>query len=315
MNKQTETMQTIKMPSLSDTMETGHLVRWLKKPGDKISKGDILAEIESDKSVIDMEAFDEGYLVAPLAEEDTDIAVGEVMAYLSQTPGNGEQISPVSEPASVAEKQPASSATEASTVAPTAAAGATSTIIEPATTQAKNHAPHSEKPASTHQHAHFKISPYARGLARELGIDPALLTPGASGIIKSPQVIAAAMQEPQPDLNAGPAWRYRLFTPMHRAIASNISATVNTPVFHISTQLPTDDLQAFAHEKKLSLTLLLARALALSVKKHPDLNATYTPLGLAVRKQVDVGIAVGPARWSGNASNTRCGRSPNARTH
>ena len=294
MNKQTETqsMQTIKMPSLSDTMETGHLVRWLKKPGDKISKGDILAEIESDKSVIDMEAFDEGYLVAPLAEEDTDIAVGAVMAYLSQTADNGEQASPVPEPASVAEKKPASSATDASTVATTMAAGATSTIIEPAITQAKNDTTHSEKPASTHQHAHFKISPYARGLARELGIDPALLTPGASGIIKSPQVIAAAMQGPQPDLNAGPAWRYRLFTPMHRAIASNMSATVNTPVFHISTQLPTDDLQAFAREKKLSLTLLLARALALSVKKHPDLNATYTPLGLAVRKQVDVGIAV-----------------------
>ncbi len=286
MSRQTETqtMQTIKMPSLSDTMETGHLVRWLKKPGDKISKGDILAEIESDKSVIDMEAFDEGYLVAPLATEDTDIAVGEVMAYISKTAEPQEQTIP----APAAEKQPASSTTEA----PIVASGMTSTVTNTTTTQTQAAVLHSEKTTTAHHHGHFKISPYARGLARELGIDPALLTPDASGIIKSPQVIAAAMQGPQPDLNAGPAWRYRLFTSMHRAIANNMSATVNTPVFHISTQLPTDALQTFAREKKLSLTLLLARALALSVEKHPDLNATYTPLGLAVRKQVDVGIAV-----------------------
>ena len=288
MSKQTETqaMQTIKMPSLSDTMETGHLVRWLKKPGDKISKGDILAEIESDKSVIDMEAFDEGYLVAPLAKEDTDIAVGEVMAHISQTAEPKAQ-TPAA-PATTTEKPPTSSAPAVSA----ATSSSASTPAEPPTSQAHGEAPHSEKPTSAHQHTHFKISPYARGLARELGIDPALLTPDASGIIKSPQVIAAAMQGPQPDLNAGPAWRYRLFTPMHRAIASNMSATINTPVFHISTQLPTDALQVFAREQKLSFTLLLARALALSVQKHPDLNATYTPLGLAVRKQVDVGIAV-----------------------
>ncbi len=279
--------QAIKMPSLSDTMESGHLVRWLKKPGDKISKGDVLAEIESDKSVMDMEAFDEGYLVGPLAKEDTDIPVGEVIAYISkQAPGSETTVA--AQPLAEKTASPAP-AVESTSTTTKQTRDAEAVSVETASAEAAPATAEKTLPAG---HGHYRASPYARGLARELGVDLAMLSPGPDGIIKSPQVIAAAMQGPQPDLDAGPPWRYRLFTPMHRAIAGNMSATTSTPVFHISIRVPTTALLQLAKQTQQSLTLMLARALARSVVQHPDMNAAYTPVGLAVRKQVDVGIAV-----------------------
>lgn len=286
----------IKMPGLSDTMEIGHLVRWLKKPGDRINKGDILAEIESDKSAMDMEAFDEGYLIGPLAEEDSDIGVGEVMAYLGQAPepdehsgdkySNQDRVIEIERTESkIAESSVQKNKLESQPKPQSDA--------QPAAFNSQSETAEKQKPVvSTSHHSQLKASPYARGLAKELGIDLAHVQAGAGGVIKSPQVIAAAMQGAQANLNAGPAWRYKLFTPMHRAIANNMIASSSTPTFSVSIQLPTDDLTQVAHNKQLSLTLILARALALSVEKHPDFNAAYTPQGLALRKQIDVGIAV-----------------------
>jgi len=294
MSKQTGNIP-LKMPDLSDTMEAGHLVRWLKKPGDKINKGDILAEIESDKSLMEMEAFDEGYLAGPLAEEDTDIAVGAIMAYLSQSPEVNENSNTVpvvgtnmsetktvdiTKPEHKLEPQPEHQPEPQLKLQPEVFNTRSETLVK-----------HKTAPSITH-HSHIKASPYARGLAQELGIDLAYVQADAGGVIKSPQVIAAAMNGPQANLNSGPAWRYKLFTPMHRAIANNMIASSNTPTFRISMLLATDDLIRTAHNKQLSITLILARALALSVEKHPDFNAVYTPHGLAVRKQIDVGIAV-----------------------
>ncbi len=72
----------IQMPALTDTMQTGHLLSWKKQLGDPVKKGDVLAEIESDKALMDLEAFNDGFLAGPLATADTDIPVGTVIAYL-----------------------------------------------------------------------------------------------------------------------------------------------------------------------------------------------------------------------------------------
>jgi pyruvate dehydrogenase E2 component (dihydrolipoamide acetyltransferase) len=77
----------ITMPALSDTMNSGHLVRWLKKPGDAIKKGDTIAEVETDKAIMEVEAFHDGYLAGPLAAEGTDMPVGKIIGYIADHPG------------------------------------------------------------------------------------------------------------------------------------------------------------------------------------------------------------------------------------
>ena len=77
----------ITMPALSDTMNSGHLVRWVKKPGDAIKKGDTIAEVETDKAIMEVEAFHDGYLAGPLAPEGADIPVGKIIGYIADRPG------------------------------------------------------------------------------------------------------------------------------------------------------------------------------------------------------------------------------------
>lgn len=74
----------VTMPALSDTMGAGRLVKWIKKAGDKISKGDVIAEVETDKAVMEVEAFQDGYLSGPLAAEGTEARVGEIIGYIAE---------------------------------------------------------------------------------------------------------------------------------------------------------------------------------------------------------------------------------------
>src|ERR1039458_4306534 len=89
----------ITMPALSDTMNTGRLVKWVKKLGDTIKKGDTIAEVETDKLVQEGEAFHDGYLAGPLALEGTEMPVGKIIGYIADSPGEA--------PAGVAQATPA----------------------------------------------------------------------------------------------------------------------------------------------------------------------------------------------------------------
>ncbi len=289
----------IKMPVLSDTMETGHLVSWKKQPGDAVKKGDIIAEIESDKAVMDLEAFDDGYLAGPLARPDSDIPVGAVIGYLVDdreaalaTQSDTAEKSPETTPQPETTAQPpAKPAAQVAPSAPTESRPKKPAMQPQSENAAAGDATRPENPAATNE-PRQKASPYARGLARELGIDLASVKPGADGVITSRHVLAAALAGPQPNLDAGPPYRYKLLTSMHRAVAENMAATVQTPTFRVNAQLPVATLQQHAHEQEMSFTLLLARELALTVVEHPEFNMVWTPRGLAVRDRVDVGIAV-----------------------
>jgi pyruvate dehydrogenase E2 component (dihydrolipoamide acetyltransferase) len=79
-------IQAITMPVLSDTMSVGRLARWLKKPGDPIKKGEAIAEVETDKAVMELESFHDGYLAGPLAPIETDLPLGTPIAYIADTP-------------------------------------------------------------------------------------------------------------------------------------------------------------------------------------------------------------------------------------
>ena len=266
--------EALKLPVLSDTMETGQLSEWLKQPGDPVKKGEAVAEVESDKAIMEVEAFKDGFLAGPLAPTGVDIPIGETIAYIADSKSSEEQ--PVEQ--TIAEPEQKKQQIELE-------------VKSEAIPDAKLSTPGNTLEASDHPLS-LKISPYARGLAQELNIDPASIKPDADGIIHSPQVLAAALQGSQPNLDDGPEWHYKLFTPMHRAIADNMTATLGIPTFRVSARIAMTKLIETAEKQKTSLTLLLSKALAMTVQKYPQFNAAYTPYGLAQRKQVDVGIAV-----------------------
>ncbi len=281
----------IKMPVLSDTMKTGHLLGWKKQPGEAVKKGDVLAEIESDKAIMDLEAFSDGYLAGPLAEADSDIPVGQVIGYLTDSP-ESEAPKPEQppEPTAATDREKPASA-EPSTAPADQGNDAVTASAQIDTPSQPNMTPN-EPTAQSSPARRMPASPYARGLARELGVDLAQLSPGPRGFIDSQQVLAAALQGPLPDLEAGPPFRYKLLTRMHRSVADNMSNTVHTPTFRVTAEMPVTEITVLAHDQKYSLTLLLARAAALTVTDEPRFNMAYTPMGLAVRDRVDVGIAV-----------------------
>ena len=279
----------VTMPALSDTMQSGQLVRWLKRPGDPVRRGEPIAEVESDKAVMELEAFDEGWLAGPLAETGVDIPVGQTIAWISDRPEGTDSEASAQQPAAV----PQGGATTNAPVPAEAPA--------PARTEAQpgdKGKPEPAAPPPTAQPARRReeppaYSPAARALAASLGLAPEQILPGADGIVHEREVLAAALGRRMPaGLDAGPPWRIKLPTPMQRAVAENMTRSLSIPVFHLRTELPLGPLRDLARQQKLSLTLLFARALALTLAQHPRMNAAWTPLGLALRERVDMGIAV-----------------------
>src|SRR5690606_21712205 len=96
-------MSEVTMPRLSDTMEEGELARWLKNVGDQVAKGDVIAEIETDKATMDLEAFESGVLEKQLVEEGTVVPIGQAVAVIGDGSGAGGD----DEPEPAADEEPA----------------------------------------------------------------------------------------------------------------------------------------------------------------------------------------------------------------
>jgi pyruvate dehydrogenase E2 component (dihydrolipoamide acetyltransferase) len=277
----------VTLPLLSDTMQTGRLARWLKQPGDAVRIGDVLAEVESDKAIMEVEAFADGYLAGPLAPTDTDIPVQTTIAWIAD------------EPAATGTPQ-ASSAAETPAPAAAPARPAAQPATAPAQSAATTSSPAGETDTASPvvasalaaRNGDSGVSPFARGLSAELGVDLAQLTPGVGGRIGATQVLAAALAPQLPHLELGPIHSIERPGPLKAAMAEHMARSARTPTFHITVAVDLAPLHDAAHAEHESLSLLLARACALSVHAHPDFNACWTPGGLARRERIDVAIAV-----------------------
>jgi pyruvate dehydrogenase E2 component (dihydrolipoamide acetyltransferase) len=265
--------QPITMPALSDTMNNGRLVRWVKKIGDPIKKGEAVAEVETDKAVMDVEAFHDGYLAGPLAQEGAEMSVGSIIGFIADSTTAaapaGEKTAPSAPPISTA----------SASLTP-AAAPASARPPPPASVRAPEH-----------ELARERASPYARRLAREQGID-------VKQVISQAREIHAAVgpatgqRASIPELEAGPPYRLERASSVREAVARNMIASVATPSFRVSARLALAPLITVSKEARISLTLLIARACALTISAQTLFNAAYTPEGLAVRERIDVAIAV-----------------------
>lgn len=168
----------IEMPKLSDTMTEGTLIKWHKKVGDSVEIGDILAEVETDKATMEMEAFDEGTITEILIQEGDKAAIGSVLAVL-----DGDDAAPATPAAAPA-------------AAPTPAAAPAATTATPATPVTAN----------AEDGARIKSSPLARKVASELGVDISSLSgSGPGGRIVRADVVSAGSSAPAKSTQANAA--------------------------------------------------------------------------------------------------------------
>jgi pyruvate dehydrogenase E2 component (dihydrolipoamide acetyltransferase) len=181
----------IEMPKLSDTMTEGTLVRWIKKVGDKVAVGDVLAEVETDKATMEMEAFDEGVLTEIYVQDGNKVEVGQKLALLL---AKGEKADS-SEPKPVTENKATPPAKEDKTAtAPADQKAKTDTPVVPQSQQ--NSESHSSQSAPE---GRVKASPLARKVAAELGVDlGAIQGSGPGGRIVREDVVAAGKSTPAP---------------------------------------------------------------------------------------------------------------------
>jgi pyruvate dehydrogenase E2 component (dihydrolipoamide acetyltransferase) len=315
----------ILMPALSPTMEKGNLAKWLKKEGDKVKSGDVIAEIETDKATMEVEAVDEGTLAKIVVPEGTqDVPVNDVIAVLA---GDGEDVKAAGAGAAKAPPKPAEAPAPmpaaAASVAP-AAAPAPKPAAAPVPQAASAPAP------QTNGHGRIFSSPLARRLAKDAGIELGrIMGSGPHGRIIARDVAEAksgkGLKAPAAAPAAGPAVApsmsdkqiLALFEPgsydivphdgMRRTIAQRLTASVqNVPHFYLTIDcdigkllVAREEINAAApkdKEKKplykISVNDFVIKAMAVALQKIPNCNVSWTEGGMVKHKHSDVGVAV-----------------------
>ena len=267
----------IKMPQLSDTMTEGVVVSWEKNLGDKIERGDVVATVETDKAIMDVEVFREGYLSGPIAEVDSVVPVGVPIAYL------------VADAASVLDSKKTVSITPAKKQV------AKPKSMPAGTAQPKTHIPaqpHGATPAPRPRKV--KATPYARQLAGAHGIDlNSVPGTGANGTVVAADVLNSNVQKASTQRIYQVPGQGRPMTAMEKAVAHNMEYSLSMPLFRVTTHIDPSALKTASKAKGFSLTVTLAKAAALAIDQHPSINAVYQHEDRIVeREHVDIGLAV-----------------------
>ena len=284
----------VKMPQLSDTMTEGVVVGWLKKVGEQVVRGDIVAQVETDKAIMDVEVFREGYLSGPIALVDSVIPVGGALAYLVSKP---EQVKQTSE-------APKKSAAESATSPSQQEKRHQLASAHPAPGH-KPPAPHTDNdqtPAMRPDNKH--ATPQARKLAADLHVNlNTLKGSGPEGVITGDDVRRAQpLERPSEVARQTPAHvmpeiqvpgHGRAMTAMERAVSHSMTASLTMPTFHVTMHARPEALIKAAKRAGVSVTVVIAKACAVAMKKHPTMNWAYQPVDkLVERDNVDIGIAV-----------------------
>ncbi|MBN9028508.1 MAG: pyruvate dehydrogenase complex dihydrolipoamide acetyltransferase [Rhizobiales bacterium 63-7] len=317
----------ITMPALSPTMEEGNLSKWLVKEGDSVKSGDVIAEIETDKATMEVEAVDEGVvakIVVPAGSEG--VKVNTVIAVLA---GEGEDVSAAASGAGAA---PAPKAEAAPTPAKSEAA--------PAAAQAPAPAPAAAPAAAHADGSRVFSSPLARRMAKDAGLDigsiagsgphgrvvksdvekavaggapKAAAQPAAAAASAAPTAAAPAPAAPkgmsdEAVLKLFEAGSYELVPHdgMRKTIAKRLQESKQTiPHFYVSVDCELDALMALRAQLndaapardgkavyKLSVNDMVIKALALALRDVPDANVSWTDSAMVKHKHADVGVAV-----------------------
>lgn len=266
------------MPSLGADMEVGRLIAWLKQPGDTITRGDVIAEIDTDKGIIEVECFTSGTIEKLLLEPGQKVPVGTVMAIIREE-----------------DKAAVNEAATAKQMTPPSAKPVTAPLIT-----AKSEAAETTR---------LKISPVARKLAETLGVDPSSIKgTGPGGRITREDVEQAAKEKTikaEVSLEAKHKTESKVeedrFARMRQAIAGAMAKSKREiPHYYLSTTI---DMQRAMRwllaenenrtvANRLLYGVLLVKAVALALREYPELNSVWDDEQMKLKPEINVGIAI-----------------------
>ena len=302
----------IDMPKLSDTMTVGTLVKWLKKEGDAVKNGDMLAEVETDKATMELECFFTGTLLKIFAAGGSQVEVGTPLCAIGK-PGEKVDVPAGKSSAPAAATAPAPQAEAAPAQKPAAAPAPTAAPAKPAASEPAPAA--APAPAASSGDGRVKISPLARKLAAEKGVDPASLTgSGPGGRIVRADVLAASnaptKSAPKSGGAAPAAAKAAIVMEDKLVPVSNMRATIarrlveaksSIPHFYLDLEIdaaPLLELRAqlnAALEKdgvKLSVNDFILKAAAVALTRVPAVNCSWDQSGQgAIRQHGNVHVS------------------------
>jgi pyruvate dehydrogenase E2 component (dihydrolipoyllysine-residue acetyltransferase) len=259
------------MPKLTDTMEEGVLLAWKKREGDPVQAGEALAEIETDKAVMDLEAFASGILRKILVQNGATVMSGTLIGVIGE-----------------ADEDITEALTDKITAAPTTGGGA-KTSAPPAA----GPAPDSSR---SQEGTRVPASPRAKALAAERGINLSTISgTGPGGRIVEEDVVK--VQAPPQIMSAGTD---QPLSQMRKAIArATIQSKAPVPHFYLTSEIDMEQAERFRGQFKQnrithpSVTDLLIKAAALALTRHPEINVSFTGQTIRRHAHIDIGIAVG----------------------
>ena len=305
-------MPEIQMPKLSDTMTEGTLVAWKKKKGDKVSTGDVIAEIETDKATMEWESPEDGTLTEIYVQEGGKVEVGEKIAFIGAEGETAPKAEKKKEPEPKAkeEKAPAKKKEQAETEKP-APAEEKEPETAPPQESAKTQPAETKTAPREDDEARIKASPIARRLAAEQGIDLAAIKgSGPDGRVTESDVRAAAKSKgaaPKPKtaasrIPAGEGSRISL-TGMRKVIAERlVESKAPVPHFYLNIEIDAGPLMSARAElksagdksdsSKITVNDFVLRAAVEAAVKVPKANASFDGDAIVQYNDVNLGIAV-----------------------
>ena len=303
-------MPQVFMPRLSDTMTEGTVSTWTKGVGDRIEKGDVIAEIETDKATMELEAYDAGVLEQILVDVGKTVPIGEVIAVIGDGSGAA---------------APAATSVSAPPADPTP-------VVPASPTSTPTSAPNGTPPASTNG-KHPLASPLARNIAREAGLDLATVTGSGPGgrIVRAdvehaiatlgspaaastpapvaPAAAVALSAAPAVEVQTGPDDEEIALNNVRRITARRLVESMQqAPHFYLTSVVAAEELvaararineglAALATSRgeaatKVSVNDIVVKAVAVALRAHPEVNVSFGGDKLIRHHRVHVGIAV-----------------------
>lgn len=293
--------EAIMMPALSSTMKEGKIVSWSKNVGDKVESGDMILVVESDKADMDVESFEEGYLAAIIVPDGGIAEVGSPLGYLVQKKEDIDSVAAYAQSGGVGSTGSTSSTVSDSAPTPTPTAGTSTT-------------------SSTYKSGEGVINatPMARKLANENNLNIAdiqgtgnfhrvtpddvlkaagkYVAPAAPASTTSVSTPSAPDPAPVAPIPAAPQLEgVQSMSGMQKAVAKNMEKTLDVPIFRVSREIVTDEFDALYAKLKpkgVTVSAMLAKAVAEVLNDHPLINAGYVEGGIKYNKDVNIAMAV-----------------------
>jgi pyruvate dehydrogenase E2 component (dihydrolipoamide acetyltransferase) len=317
------------MPKLSEQMESGKVIKWLKKEGDRVQSGDILAEVETDKADVEMEAFGAGVLRKILVTAGSTVPVGSLIGVIAEE--NDDINSVVGQAGAPAPAAEGAAKAPSDAAAPSDAKPGMADRPAAVPPQPRSEDPAARKPSPSKgpeapgsqrvqeavaqppmQSGRVKASPLARKIAAQSGVDLKLIQGSGPGgrIVRrdveaastAPAAAAAAAPALRPVTPSvtGPEFEDVALSPMRAAIARRMPLSkAPVPHFYVTSEIAMDrawdlreELNALEGQPKISVNDFIIRACALTLLNHPGVNASFQGESIRVFHRVHMGIAV-----------------------